>query len=246
MIESLPFFAFSFDSNPEIIELLSKIIKYSETKFGDISDIIRGFECGFNNSQINKVEGKYKVIKGEHISRYKVLPTDYWVNPNFDTEPKIFKRPEIFLNIPKLLTKFVSNRLEFAIDDFGYCNTNVVYNIHLKNNDDLEWLLGVLNSKLINFWFNKTYVNNDKIFPHIQKNQLQSIPLPKLDGVQKQKIVSLVDSMLKLKQQEHNARTAQEQTMFQRQIAATDDAIDQLVYKLYNLTDEEIKIVERK
>ncbi len=40
------------------------------------------------------------------------------------------------------------------------------------------------------------------------------------------------------------AKTTHEKTMLQRQIAATDHQIDQLVYDLYGLTDEEIKIVE--
>ena len=40
------------------------------------------------------------------------------------------------------------------------------------------------------------------------------------------------------------ARTAQDKTVIQRQIDATDNQIEQLVYQLYNLTNEEIKIVE--
>jgi hypothetical protein len=40
------------------------------------------------------------------------------------------------------------------------------------------------------------------------------------------------------------AKTPQEQTMLQRQIDATDRQIDRLVYELYGLTDDEIKIVE--
>ena len=41
-----------------------------------------------------------------------------------------------------------------------------------------------------------------------------------------------------------SARTAQDKTVIQRQIDATDNQIDRLVYQLYNLTDEEINIVE--
>jgi hypothetical protein len=40
------------------------------------------------------------------------------------------------------------------------------------------------------------------------------------------------------------AKTPQAKNMFQRQIEATDKQIDQLVYKLYDLTDDEIKIVD--
>lgn len=58
------------------------------------------------------------------------------------------------------------------------------------------------------------------------------------------RIVSLVDSMRSLHEQLAKARTSYEQTLLQRQIEATDGQIDKLVYELYGLTDEEIKIVE--
>ena len=50
--------------------------------------------------------------------------------------------------------------------------------------------------------------------------------------------------MLDLHKRLASARTAQDKTVIQRQIDAVDNQIDQLVYQLYNLTDEEIKIVE--
>ncbi len=56
------------------------------------------------------------------------------------------------------------------------------------------------------------------------------------------KIVSLVERMLEL--HKRNPRTSQEQEMVKREIEATDKAIDRLVYKLYGLTEEEIRIVE--
>ena len=57
-------------------------------------------------------------------------------------------------------------------------------------------------------------------------------------------IVSLVNSMLSLNKQLAEAKTSHEQTLLQRQIEATDRQIDALVYELYELTEEEIKIVE--
>ncbi len=57
-------------------------------------------------------------------------------------------------------------------------------------------------------------------------------------------MVSLVERMLDLHKRVQAAKTEHERGVFQRQIAATDDEIDQLVYELYELTDEEIAIVE--
>ena len=58
------------------------------------------------------------------------------------------------------------------------------------------------------------------------------------------KMVKLVEQMLSLNKQLASAKTAHDKTILQRQIDATDKQIDNLVYELYGLTDEEIKIVE--
>ena len=57
-------------------------------------------------------------------------------------------------------------------------------------------------------------------------------------------MVKLVEQMLELPQRLSAARTSPEKTSLERQIAATDAQIDRLVYDLYGLTEEEIKIVE--
>ncbi len=57
-------------------------------------------------------------------------------------------------------------------------------------------------------------------------------------------MVAMVERMLQLHQQKAAAQTGETLTRIERQIAATDHQIDRLVYELYELTDEEIKIVE--
>ncbi|PYM11331.1 MAG: hypothetical protein DME18_14260, partial [Verrucomicrobia bacterium] len=58
------------------------------------------------------------------------------------------------------------------------------------------------------------------------------------------RIVKLVEQILELHQTLSTARTPQEKTSLERQIAATDTQIDRLVYDLYGMTEDEIKIVE--
>ena len=58
------------------------------------------------------------------------------------------------------------------------------------------------------------------------------------------RLVSLVDTMLDLHKRLPEASSAHERELIERQIPATDRAIDQLVYELYGLTEEEIAIVE--
>jgi hypothetical protein len=57
-------------------------------------------------------------------------------------------------------------------------------------------------------------------------------------------MVALVTQMLDLNKKLQEARLEQEKTLLSRQIEATDVSINKLVYELYGLTDEEIKVVE--
>ena len=57
-------------------------------------------------------------------------------------------------------------------------------------------------------------------------------------------MVALVERMLDLHRRLAAAKAPPEKELLQRQIAATDEQIDRLVYELYGLTEEEIKIVE--
>jgi hypothetical protein len=83
------------------------------------------------------------------------------------------------------------------------------------------------------------------IFNYLGKIPIRTINFSNPEDVARHdRMVSLVDQMLYLHKQLHEAHTPHEQTALQRQIEATDGQIDILVYELYGLTEEEIKIVE--
>jgi hypothetical protein len=63
-------------------------------------------------------------------------------------------------------------------------------------------------------------------------------------NVNDDRLVKLVNHMLDLNKQHSTSKTPHSQENLKRQIDATDRQIDKLVYELYGLTDEEIKIVE--
>jgi predicted nucleic acid-binding Zn-ribbon protein len=71
------------------------------------------------------------------------------------------------------------------------------------------------------------------------------LPFPySVDNSRHHRMVGMVEQMLTLHKQLASAKTEHEKTALHRQIDATDEQIDQLVYELYGLTEEEIKIVE--
>jgi hypothetical protein len=76
--------------------------------------------------------------------------------------------------------------------------------------------------------------------------QLKALPVPNPNEKREihDQIVKLVDEIMRLKLLSSTIQTPQEKHSLERQVAATDQQIDQLVYELYDLTEEEIKIVE--
>jgi hypothetical protein len=249
VIGDMPFSIFPFLIPPQCLAIIQTIQSANTVALGSVCTIIRGFECGFNNPRIGKRKTAYPIIRGEHVHRYSIAPTDDYVRPDFRNGPGIFKTKNIFLTVPKLITKFVSNNLQFALDTVGYCNTNVLYNVHVHKETDIYFLLGLLNSKLLNFWFKYMYVNDDKLFPHIQKNQLESIPILSVDSTKHQKelrdlIVSQAKNLLRFYREKSEMILNPRGQQIETKIDYCEDKINAAVYALYGLTAEEIAIIE--
>ena len=102
-----------------------------------------------------------------------------------------------------------------------------------------KYLTGLLNSELIAFWLKhkgKMQGNNYQI----DKEPIIAIPILKTDQIKQNTIVDIVDKILAITKDKDYL----ENTTKQAKARDYEKQIDQLVYKLYALTPEEIKIVE--
>ena len=158
---------------------------------------------------------------------------------------------------PKLLSQVLSKHGSFASDaSADYCfvggATAGGYGIRL-NQDDLHntnYILGILNSPVTTFYVSKVASGFRGGFFAFGKGSLAPFPIRTIDFSDKADVarhdamVKLVEQMLALHKQLAQARTSQDETSTRRQIASTDARIDKLVYELYELTAEEIAVVE--
>jgi hypothetical protein len=147
----------------------------------------------------------------------------------------------------KIMLPDISLRGNFTLDETGYMycvNTSYI----IGSSD--KYLLGILNSFLMIFFYKNlsssyrgAYLRY--IYQYMIQMPIKKIDLDNPDDVEKHdKMVKLVEMMLDLHKQLAAAKIPDEKTRIQRQIDATDKQIDNLVYDLYGLTDEEIAIVE--
>jgi hypothetical protein len=100
--------------------------------------------------------------------------------------------------------------------------------------DAPELLLGIINSRLISFWFIHKFGKLQRgTFPQFKVNELAMFPIVKNRELYKQEIVKFVKKIMEAKAADPSVGTEK-----------YDQEIDQMVYKLYGLTEEEIRIVE--
>ena len=128
----------------------------------------------------------------------------------------------------------------FSFVDAGYYFNNSVFMITNKNNDisELKYLLAVLNTATFKFGSLITPLTKVGHYTYGSKKFMETIPIPNIDTKNKKlvdKIINNVSEILKFKGKNSSA-----------DVSIIEKEIDNLVYELYNLSNEEIKIVEGK
>ena len=164
-----------------------------------------------------------------------------------------FSRPQNMAEFekPKILTPEISLGTNMSIDNFGFFyHTTKVYSFVFNPNqkERPEYWLGLMNSKLLWFFIKSTGYTLRGGYFTFKTNYLNPFPIVTVDFSNRDSVsrhdrmVELVTQILGLKKEQPS--TPHEKTQVQRAIAATDAAIDRLVYELYGLSEEEIRIIE--
>ncbi|MFZ3063481.1 MAG: N-6 DNA methylase, partial [Actinomycetota bacterium] len=189
----------------------------------------------------------YPFLNKGQVQRYsfeveRVVYVDLGDKPSlkhfYDDKPKLLVR-RIVNRRDRLMATYTERKLVLKKDINPFIITHPEWNS--------LFVLGVLNSRLVSY----LYVNTSSIatkddFRQTTLAELRRVPIPRLTAGETlhDHMVSLVEAMLSLHKQFAAAKTPTDKTAIQRQINATDQQIDQLVYELYGLTDKEKRIVE--
>jgi hypothetical protein len=213
--------------------------------------VLYGIKTGDNQKYLSRQETELhskKALKTGEIIRHHIEWKNYflWWNSHLAG----YRTSSV--EVPKIVVQYIRNlalprRIVAALDEEGaYYPLNNYSYISAKNGShSLKYVLGVLNSALLNFYFANTFIDYN-----IKPTYLQQLPIrtvnfsDPIDKARHDDMVALVERMLDLHKRLPAAKTAQERTVLQRQIETTDRQIDSLVYDLYGLTSEEQEIVE--
>ena len=251
--------AFNTRIDAPSFEINRKIIK-SSILLGEWFEVKAGMKVRKDFVTDEKRDEQHKpFIVGGGIKPYYLQWDGKWVRYNKHLEKaftnQAFRDESIFLASPKLLIRQVmgQDRIYATIDSETYYVDQTIYILLPKENScSLFYLLGLICSSIMTFYFSRSLADGKQTFPKIKGAQIKQLPIHNVDfsnptdRANHDQMVELVERMLALHKQLHAATTPQAHTLLQRQIAATDRQIDRLVYELYGLTAEEIMIVEGK
>jgi adenine-specific DNA-methyltransferase len=181
------------------------------------------------HSSIQKDDTFFPELKGKHVSTFQYI----WDNKHYISygswlaaprEPKFFKGSRL------VFREIIGERFVCAVIEEDFIIDRSLYIALPKDeNIDVFYVLGVLCSKLLVWLFKYEKNEFDDLFPKIRLEEFKKLPIPKCSN--DKSISKLSKEISMLKQQEKNTTNLENQ-------------IDQLVYQLYELTEEEIAIIE--
>lgn len=175
----------------------------------------------------------------KHLKRFKPILDDQKIRYEEANWPWYsLHRPRensIFESSKKIIVPYRSQNNSFAISEYpAYASRDVFYITVGTNSDEypMELLAAILNSKLIFFWlYNKGKRKGDTL--ELYATPLSEIPIPKNVTNKTSKIINLVNLITSNKKD----NSAFEAMYYENQI-------DVLIYKLYNLDYDEVKVID--
>jgi adenine-specific DNA-methyltransferase len=159
---------------------------------------------------------------------------------------------EEYYNRKRILCPYLASYNRFALVEnsefLSLTDTTVLFENGQPEN--ILYILGLLNSKLLTFRFKSIgKLKSGGIYEYFW-NSISKLPIRRInfsnttDREMHDKLVDIVLKMLILQKKYYSARLENDKNLFKKQIEILDHQIDQLVYKLFDLTDDEVSIVE--
>lgn len=175
---------------------------------------IRDYFLTFGKSRLAQI--------GEKDSRKKT--NNQW----FETQDSISYWQDF--EKPKIIWGEISDKPKFGHDESGFYAEATTF---LMTGEPLKFLLAILNSKVSEWYFNLIGTTTGMGTNRWKKYKIELMPIMEPSKSQEADLEKLVNKIITLKKQDPNTDTTH-----------LENQIDQLVYQLYDLSDEEIRIIE--
>jgi hypothetical protein len=240
-------FIFDLEVNPMIRNVIKKVrskSKILEDDFeitrgvnpydkyrGQSEDIIssKAYHSSFKKDETFKPE-----LRGKHVSTFNYK----WDSKHFISYGSWLaapRDPKFFTGKRILFREILGNRFVTTIIDEDFILDRSLYiGKPLNDSINVEAVLGILSSKLLIWLFRIEKNEFDDLFPKIRLEEFKKLPIPK-DNPFPNELAEIVKQMILFKAENTNSETS-----------TLENKLDKLVYKIYGLTQDEIKLIEQK
>lgn len=198
-----------------------------------------------NQAKPNKGKNWLPLLRGSLINRYtnfwdKNSWIDYGVWLAAPRDPKVFEAKE------KIIVRQTGDRIIATLIGANIiCRNNL--HVIISNELDHKFILGILNSKLTDFYYFQINPERGEALAEVKKNHVEQLPIPKnISDKQQTEIIKLVEQLLTFNKEIQTATLPDKKEQLQNRISFTEDKINQIIYELYELTEEEIKLIEKR
>ena len=208
----------------EIINEKSRLLEdfLLEISQGDLN--LTGAKEFFSESQTS-----VRLLRGKNINKYRIIrETDEFVNEDYLTEKVEDNNKNVYIVGQEVTGTLDKWRLHFALSEkeylflFGH-TANKLLLIDPRLN---YYILGLLNSKLLDWYFRKTSTNN-----HVMGYQLKQLPIPLCDKKRVNEISAVVEKIVEKKLASNDS-------------SALEEKINQMIYEILDFKQDQVSVVE--
>lgn len=239
-----------FGKNAGLFEKLNS----QSTVLSNLCEVKQTIKTGNDEKYISTKKEKAnfkKVIGGSEIQRYQLNYKGRYVN--YGSYLACPRNPHIFEVNGKILIRETGKQITATYDNEQYYILSSLYSVFLKENlsYNLKYILGIINSNLSQFFMKQLCFDNSsgafvkaRIF-HYQQLPIKTINFKSDEKIKHNEIVKNVDLLLQLNKEKQETKLESKIEQVQNRIDYCEQKINEIVYELYGLSEEEIKIVEK-
>ena len=236
--EKLDKYRFNIFLNKSNLSLIKKI-KYDSHPLVELVDIYRGIETGKKDNLISDTvpKGRYKpIVAGKDVDKYRITNIRY-----IQYKPELINfKDENMYHVPKILIRKIAPNIHATYDKEKLYTTQGVYLLLPKPNVNLYYLLAIINSNLIH-WYYELYFNmGSNLTTNVTIENLKNIPIRYANDKIINSLKTIVEKILSITES-HDFNNNNHQ---QSKVNKLKNDIDNLVYSIYGLNIKEINFIE--
>ena len=206
-------------------QLIKKIESFPKLK--TFTKIMRGYEIG--RKAVTK-SGKNPIVTGTNVKKWIPKSMSYISDEIKDS----FSKEKYYFEGERVLIRETGSSITTLCLDYPLLCTRSLYSIKLPDDHiDYRYLTGVLNSRLIQYYYTTKFKSETELFPKIRIAQVKEIPVPYASKEIQKTISGYVNLIMDKKK-----------VNIEEDVSDLENSIDLLVYKLYNLSYDDILSID--